>query len=61
VSKKKDEPIDIEVVCQECGKPIVFSDNYGMFCEDRCGYEKSKDVGDAFDKLFSFFEKDLDK
>lgn len=33
---------EINPVCNKCGKPIVYSDKYGMFCEDKCGYTTSR-------------------
>lgn len=31
---------DLSVFC-DCGKPIVTSDVYGMFCEDGCGRKEA--------------------
>ena len=28
---------DVTVICMDSGKPVVSSDKYGMYCEDRCG------------------------
>lgn len=27
---------DVNVICEDSGKPIVSSDKYGIYCEDRC-------------------------
>jgi len=34
--------------CADCGKPLTFVDENGMFCEDRCGYEQSRRAREAF-------------
>ena len=33
----------IGISCEYCGKPIVYSDENGVFCEDRCGYGEVKE------------------
>lgn len=43
--------MNIEIKCKDCGKPIVHSNEYGMFCEDWCGLEESKQASNIFDKL----------
>ena len=41
----------IQVTCNQCGKLIVETNKYGMFCEDRCGYEESVKRGKELDTL----------
>jgi len=36
-----DDKGNASITCDHCGKPIVESNKYGMFCEDRCGYKRS--------------------
>ena len=38
---KMDNNGNITITC-ECGKPIIKSNKYGMFCEDECGLKESK-------------------
>ena len=37
-----DDKGNVTVTCDDCGKPIVSSNEYGMFCEDKCRLEESK-------------------
>ena len=53
-------PGHFTIDCKDCGKPIVESNEHGMFCEDFCGLEESKKAGkivknfiDEFVKLFN--------
>lgn len=43
------------VTC-DCGKPIIKSDKYGMWCEDRCNRDKSikavRELNDMFGGMF---------
>ena len=48
---------DIEVTCDSCGLPIVYTDQYGMFCKDRCGYRESIKAKKTFDVMLKAFEK----
>jgi len=34
--------IDLFLSCQECGKPIIVTNKYGMFCKDLCGLKEAK-------------------
>ena len=34
-----------------CGKPLTVTNKYGMFCEDMCDFEESKQVGDVMDSI----------
>jgi ribosomal protein L37AE/L43A len=36
-----DEHGNVKATCDECGKDLVTSNIYGIFCEDKCGYEES--------------------
>ena len=49
------EPIEITIKCQKCGKPIVHSNKYGMFCEDWCELEESKKSSKFLEKLIKIF------
>ena len=51
----EDGTISLDIVCEECGKPIVESNEFGMFCEDRCGYEESKKAGKKIEELIKMF------
>lgn len=48
---KKLQTYNAEVNCT-CGKPIVFSDKYGMFCVSKCGRKDSIAIGKAMELLF---------
>lgn len=39
------------IYCDDCGKDITVSNEYGMFCEDLCGLEESIKAGKEIDKL----------
>lgn len=39
------------VTCDDCGKPITVANELGMFCEDMCGIEESKEAGKQIDAL----------
>jgi predicted nucleic acid-binding Zn ribbon protein len=43
--KRKMKAYHAHVGCRDCGKPIVFSDKDGMFCEDKCGRAESIEIG----------------
>ena len=38
------DPILFSFTCTKSNKPISYSDQYGLFCEDRCGYDDAKAV-----------------
>jgi len=46
---------NVGVTCEKCGKPIVKSNQWGMFCEDNCGLEKSKEAKKMVDGLLKMF------
>lgn len=58
INQREDGGID--VLCK-CGKPIVISNEYGMFCEDMCGYEESKKAAEAMGPLIEEFAKECEK
>jgi len=35
----------------ECGKPLTNVNKYGMFCDDMCGYEESKETDETVTKI----------
>lgn len=43
--KKKLKGIDIAVNCPVCGQPITHANEYGMFCDNECELEESKEAG----------------
>ena len=43
---------NLELTCKKTGKPINVSNDYGMFCEDLCDLQESKD---ALKKLQRWF------
>ena len=60
-TQNSDGTEDLSVTCTTCGKPIVKTTKFGMFCENKCGlkeskkaHKKLKDIlggfGDMFDK-----------
>ena len=33
---------NVKVTCDQCGKPITHSNEWGMFCDNNCGLVESK-------------------
>jgi len=46
----------MKLLCK-CGKPIVKSNKYGMFCEDECELEESKKALEICSALINALEK----
>ena len=44
--------IDVTLTCRECGKPIVKTNKFGMYCEDMCGHEADKKAYEKIKKMF---------
>ena len=42
---------NVDVTCDECGKPITHSNEFGMFCEDNCKLEESKAAKKQFENM----------
>jgi len=57
VTPHKGGGVDINLVCPDCGKPIVTSTEYGMFCEDRCGEAEAKIAVKQMKKMIKGFNK----
>ncbi len=53
ITKLKNGQVDINLTCK-CGKPIVKSDEYGMFCENECTREESIKAFNKLKKIFPF-------
>lgn len=49
--------VNVGITCKICGKPIVKSNTYGMYCEDECG--KEDDIK-AYEKIKNMFGGLLD-
>jgi len=46
------------LTCKVCGKPIVKSNKYGMYCENMCGLEEDKKAYIKTNKIIDkFFKK----
>ena len=59
--QNKNGTFAVTIKCS-CGKPIIESNYYGMFCEDKCHLKEAKKLKKKFDMLFkslTFFEKML--
>lgn len=56
ISKNIDGTIDVGVNCS-CGKPIVQSNKYGMYCEDKCGEKDDKKAFEKVDSIINNFSK----
>jgi len=41
----------LKIACKHCGKPIVYSDEKGMFCEDRCNYRENREAKGFIEEL----------
>jgi len=52
-STNKNGTVNVELLCDECGGPITHSNEYGMFCDKKCGLEESKKAKAKFDLLMS--------
>jgi len=48
---------DINVKCKSCGKPIIQSNDYGMYCEDYCGQNDDKEAYEKIKTLMNMFFK----
>ena len=48
---------DWTLLC-ECGKPLILSNEWGTFCEDRCGEKKSKAAFKYIKRMFPTIFKD---
>jgi len=46
-----------EVTCDDCGKRITHSNEFGMFCEAECGLEESKKAKKEAMKMLDGFSK----
>ena len=45
-----DEEGNALITC-DCGKPIVRANEFGMFCEDKCGMKESIKIAEDFTKI----------
>lgn len=50
--EEKNGGTNITIECKICGKPIVQSNFFGMYCENKCGMEKDKEAYDKIKKMF---------
>ncbi len=57
IKKVGKNKFDVEITCDTCGKPISVTNQYGMFCENLCGLEESKEAKKKVDKLLRTFIK----
>lgn len=51
-TQNSDGTENLSLTCKVCGKPIVKSNKFGMYCENMCGLEEDKE---AFKKLNDMF------
>jgi hypothetical protein len=56
-TEQQDGTIVASVICKITGKPVVYTDVYGMFCEDRCQYEECKRGHDQLKTFISSLEE----
>lgn len=47
----KDGTCDVDVTCTVCGGPITHSDEYGMWCDNECGRERSIKAQEEYDGM----------
>jgi len=52
---KREKGLHVSIRCG-CGKPITHSNEFGMFCEDECGLEKSKTAASKLRGLLGDFD-----
>ena len=55
-TKNADDTENVNISCKICGKPIIKSNDYGMYCEDECGIEDDKAAFEKIKKMFLFFK-----
>lgn len=46
------------VFCDDCGKPITITNQFGMFCDDLCGFEESVEASKSIDSLIELVLKE---
>ena len=46
---------DLSLTCKICGEPITHSNEYGMYCENKCGIEDDKKAKEKIEKIFKRF------
>lgn len=56
INENSDGTINVNINCS-CGKPIVQSTKYGMYCEDKCGEKEDKAAYLKVDSFINNFSK----
>jgi len=46
---------NFDITCLTSGKPITISDEFGMWCEDKCNYQESIDATEELKNLLEIF------
>jgi len=49
---------NLEIACPTCHKRLTVVNEYGMFCEDLCGLEESKEASKVISKLIGKLMRD---
>ena len=52
-----DKTGSVDVTCDDCGKPITHSNEFGMFCEDNCGLQESKEAKKVVMSMLGQFDQ----
>ena len=52
---------NLEIACPTCHKRLTVVNEYGMFCEDLCGLEESKEASKVLSKMIGDFDKMFDE
>lgn len=51
--------LNLEITCETCGKPIVTSDKYGMYCKDLHGRKEAIKAYRELNKMINQCLKDM--
>lgn len=58
VTRAKGGGVNLFIGCGICGKPIMHSNKFGMFCEDMCGLAEAKKAEKELNALARKFASD---
>lgn len=60
-TKRQDGTLEVDVICEECEKPVSITNEFGTFCENRCGENESKDLFSTLKEICDSFAADFEK
>jgi len=53
------KPGELDAVCDDCGKPLTVSNEFGLFCEDQCGLEESRHAKNKLKEIIDLFSENF--